>query len=116
MDKNVILNYSSTLEGSVLTLTCTCKHDTYTDGELLRLSVTCHSNGNWIPDPTQFTCSPSTTVPPGTEILIRSSPQSSGSKYLLHYLLSSTIIKDFILYMHALFIIVRHCLGGFYMI
>ena len=104
LDGNVTLNYSSTLEGSVLTLTCTCEHDTSTDGEILRLSVTCHSSGNWIPDPAQFTCSPSTTVPPGTEILIHSTPHSSGSKYLSHHLLSSTIIKG-LLYMHALSII-----------
>ena len=83
VDRNVILNYSSTLEGSVLTLTCTCEHDTSTDhdGGILRLSVTCHSSGNWIPDPVHFTCSEFTTVSSGTEILIHSSPHSSGSKY-----------------------------------
>ena len=114
VDRNVILNYSSTLEGSILTLTCTCKHDTYTDGEILRLSVTCHGSGNWIPDPAQFTCSLSTTVPSGTEILIHSSPHSSGSKYLSHYLRIYSVIL--LLYMHALFIIVRHCLRGVYVI
>ena len=86
MDRNVTLNYISTLEGSILTLTC--EDDTSADGQILRLNVTCHSSGNWIPDPAQFTCSPPTTVPPGTEILIHSTPHSSGSKkYLLHYLL-----------------------------
>ena len=88
---NAKLNYTSTLEGSILTLTC--ENDTSTDGEILRLSVICHSSGSWIPDPAQFTCSSSsfTTVPPGTEILINSSPHSSGSysKYLSHYQLSS---------------------------
>ena len=71
VDRNVTLNYTSTLEGSILTLTC--ENDTFTDGQILRLSVTCHSSGNWIPDPAQFTCSPSTTVPPGTEQIIDSS-------------------------------------------
>ena len=84
LDRNVIFNYSSTLEGSILTLTC--ENDTPTDGEILRLSMTCHSSGNWIPDPAQFICSPFTTVPPGTGILIHSTPQSSGSKYLSHYI------------------------------
>ena len=48
----------------------TCENDmsniqfNTTDEEFLY--VTCHSSGNWIPDPTQFTCSPSTTVPPTT--------------------------------------------------
>ena len=104
VDRNVMLDYSSTLEGSILTLTCENDTCTSADREILRLSVTCHSSGNWIPDPTQFTCSPSTTVPPGTEILIHSSPYSSGSKYLSQHLLSSTIVKG-LLYMHALFII-----------
>jgi hypothetical protein len=76
VDRNVILNYNSTLEGSALTLVLTCENDT---NEQI-LSVTCHNSGNWIPDPTQFTCSPSTTPPSGTEILIHSPPYSSGSK------------------------------------
>ena len=102
VDRNVILNYSSTLEGSVLTLTCTCNYATSNDGEIFRLNMTCHSSGNWIPDPADFTCSEFTTVPSGTEILIHSSPQSSGSKYLSHYsyLLStcSTIVKGLYAY------------------
>ena len=60
VDSNVILGYSSTLEGSVLTLTCENDTSRSTDEEIV--SVTCHSSGNWIPDPAQFTCSPSTGV------------------------------------------------------
>ena len=68
VDKNVTLNYSSTLEDSVLTLTS--ENDTTTDEQILH--VTCHSNRSWIPDPAQFICSELsfTTVPPGTETLI----------------------------------------------
>ena len=84
MDRNVTLNYISTLEDFILTLTC--KDDTSADGQILRLSVTCHSSGNWIPDPTQFTCSPSTTVPPGTETSIHSTPHSSGSKININFI------------------------------
>ena len=51
LDRNVTLNYISTLEGSILTLTC--ENDTSADGQILRLNVTCHSSGNWIPDPAQ---------------------------------------------------------------
>ena len=29
------------------------------------LIVMCHRNGNWIPDPAEFTCLSFTTVPPG---------------------------------------------------
>jgi hypothetical protein len=76
VERNVTLNYSSTLEGSVLTLTC--ENDTSTDEQTL--SVTCDSSGNWIPDPAQFTCSEFTTVPSGTEILIHSSPRSNSGK------------------------------------
>ena len=56
MDKNVTLNYNSTLEGSVLVLTC----------ENNTSIITCQSSGNWIPDPAQLSCSLSTTVPSGT--------------------------------------------------
>ena len=108
---NAKLNYTSTLEGSILTLIC--ENDTSTDGDILRLSVICHSSGSWIPDPAQFTCSSSsfTTVPPGTEILINSSPHSSGSysKYLSHYLYSVALLSR-----AYMLIIVRYCLGGFY--
>ena len=65
-DRNVTLKYCSTLEGAVLTLTC--ENDITTDEQVLH--VTCHSSGSWIPDPAQFTCSPFTTVLPGTETLI----------------------------------------------
>ena len=43
-------------------------HMNTTDQQIL--SVTCHSSGNWIPDPTQFTCTSSTTVPSGIINLI----------------------------------------------
>ena len=63
---NAKLNYSSTLEGSILILTC--ENDTSTDE--LTLSVTCHSNGSWIPDPLDFICSESlTTIPSGSYLL-----------------------------------------------
>ena len=63
MDINVILNYNSTLEGSRSILILTGENDI----SVIK-TMTCHSSGNWIPDPAQFTCSPSTTVPSGTEI------------------------------------------------
>ena len=68
---NATLNYSSTLEGSVLILTC--ENDTSTDEQAL--NVTCHSNGSWIPDPANFTCSSlkfyfnNTTAPSGMDIV-----------------------------------------------
>ena len=64
----VKLNYISTLDGSVLTLTCENEMSNMntTDEEIL--NVTCHSNGSWIPDPADFirSCSPLITVP-GTD-------------------------------------------------
>ena len=61
-DRNVKLNYSSTLEDSVLTLTC--------ENEIslneTTLNVTCGSNGSWIPDPADFIQSCSPTTSPGT--------------------------------------------------
>ena len=62
---NAKLNYSSTLEGSVLTLTC----DTSESTDEQSLSVTCRSNGSWIPDPAGFTCSSfnNTAAPSGME-------------------------------------------------
>ena len=79
VNNNVKQNYNSTLEGSVLTLTCENEINISSNvinstGEQI-LNVTCHSDGNWIPDPAQFACS---TVPPSTEILIHSSAYSSG--------------------------------------
>ena len=71
MDRNIKLDYSSTLEGSVLTLTC--ENEMFnmssigSDAEIL--SVICDSNGRWIPDPIDFiqSCSPfSTTASPTT--------------------------------------------------
>ena len=60
MDINVTLNYNSTLEGSTSILVLTCENDTSNNEQIV--IVTCHSSGNWIPDPAQFKCSPSTTV------------------------------------------------------
>ena len=77
MNSNVKQNSSSTLEGSVLILTCeneisSIMNMNVTNEEIL--SVTCHSSGNWIPDPAQFTCS-------GSEILIHSNIKVT--KYIL---------------------------------
>ena len=63
-DGNIKLNFSSTLEGSILTLTCENENVNMTTAEEI-LNVTCHSNRSWIPDPADFiqSCSPfSTTV------------------------------------------------------
>ena len=69
MDRNVTLNYNSTLEGSVLLLTCEDEFQmSLNSTNETTLSLTCHSNRNWIPNPAEFTCSDSTatyTVPPG---------------------------------------------------
>ena len=65
MDRNVKLKYSSTLDGSVLLLTCENEMSNTTDEQVL--NVTCHNNGNWTPNPAEFTCPSSTTVPPGIE-------------------------------------------------
>ena len=69
VNKNVKLNYTSTLEGSVLTLTCENETSTMNITDEQILSVTCHSSRSWIPDPDDFikSCSPLTitTVPPG---------------------------------------------------
>ena len=67
MNSNVKLNYNSTLEGSVLILTCendiSSMHMNTTDEQFL--NATCHSNGNWIPDPAELSCLSFTTVPSG---------------------------------------------------
>jgi hypothetical protein len=76
VNRNVTLFYNSTLEGSRSVLILTCENPRSTDEQIL--SVTCHSGGNWIPDPAQFTCSKFTTSSSGTKIvLIHSSPHSS---------------------------------------
>ena len=64
MDRSIKLNFSSTLEGSVLTLTCEILNFNMNATEEI-LNVTCDSNGRWIPDLADFiqACSPfSTTV------------------------------------------------------
>ena len=69
---NINLNFSSTLEGSVLTLTCENEMSLNSTTETT-LSVTCDSNGSWIPNPADFiqSClSFSTTVSPTTGILV----------------------------------------------
>ena len=69
MDGNIKLDYSSTLEDSVLTLTCENEMSNMntTESDAKILNVTCDSNGRWIPDPTDFipSCSPFTDQPPG---------------------------------------------------
>ena len=70
MDRNVMLDYNTTLEGSVLTLICENDTSRSTDEEIL--TVICHSSGIWIPDPAQFTCSSSTGVYILTNIIFRS--------------------------------------------
>ena len=64
MDKNIKLNYSSTLEGFILVLTCVNEMSNMNTTDAEVLNVTCHSNGSWIPDPADFiqACSPVTTV------------------------------------------------------
>ena len=70
MNRNLKLNLISTLEGSLLTLTCENELSLNSTTETT-LSVTCHSNGSWIPNPADFiqSCSPfSTTASPTTGI------------------------------------------------
>ena len=61
----VKLNYISTLEGSVLILSCEndniMSNMNITDEQIL--NITCHSNASWIPSPADFikSCSPFTT-------------------------------------------------------
>ena len=71
VDRNIKLNYNSTLEDSVLTLTC--ENEMFnmniigSDAEVL--NVICDSNGRWIPNPANFIQSCllfSTTVSPTT--------------------------------------------------
>ena len=66
-DRNVKLNYSSTLNGSVLILTCENEMSNINTTDEQIINVTCHSNGNWIPDPAEFTCSLFTSALPGIE-------------------------------------------------
>ena len=79
MDRHVKLNYTSALDGSVLTLVCENEINT-TDEEILHM--TCHSNGSWIPNPAQFTCSSFTTVTPGIVILDKFSYSNVGVKII----------------------------------
>ena len=60
-DRNLKLNFSSTLEGSVLMLTCENEMSLNSTTETI-LSVTCHSNRSWIPNPADFiqSCLPTT--------------------------------------------------------
>ena len=52
MDRSIKLNYSSTLQGSVLTLTCENEINMNATEEFL--NVTCDSSGHWIPNPADF--------------------------------------------------------------
>ena len=65
MNRNVKLNYSSTLDGSVLILTCENEMSNVNTTDEQILSVTCHSNASWIPNPAEFTCLSFTTILPG---------------------------------------------------
>ena len=68
VNRNLKLNLISTLEASLLTLTCKNEMSLNFTNKTT-LSVTCHSNGSWIPNPADFiqSCSPfSTTVSPTT--------------------------------------------------
>ena len=60
MGNNVKLNYTSTLEGSALILTCASKMSNNSTTDEKIFDVICHSNGSWIPDPADFidSCSP----------------------------------------------------------
>ena len=51
MSSNVELNYTSTLEGAVLTFTCKNEMSNISITNETIFNVTCHSSGNWIPDP-----------------------------------------------------------------
>ena len=66
----VKLNYSSTLDGSVLILTCESVISIVNTTEEQIFSVTCHRNGSWSPDPAEFieSCSSFTTAPLGNLI------------------------------------------------
>ena len=55
MDSNYVkLNYSSTLDGSVLILTCENYISNMNTTDEQVLNVICHSNESWIPDPADF--------------------------------------------------------------
>ena len=66
MNSNVKLDYTSTLEGSILMLTCENETPNINTTDKLIMNVTCHNNGSWIPSPTDFvkSCSSVTTVSP----------------------------------------------------
>jgi hypothetical protein len=74
VNRNVELDYNSNLEGSVLMLTCENEMSNINTNTTI-LNVTCHSDGNWVPDPADFieSCSESTvtTAPPGNNFIIR---------------------------------------------
>ena len=71
VDRNINLNYNSTLEGSRLTLTCENEMSNINTGTQTNkqiLNVTCHRNGNWVPEPAYFIecCSTVATTPSGS--------------------------------------------------
>ena len=69
MNRNVKLTYSFTLEGSILVLTCENEISKINSTDEQILSVTCRSNGSWVPDLAEFieSCSSFTIAPPGTD-------------------------------------------------
>ena len=87
MNRNIKLNFTSTLEGAILILTC----DNYLTSNVNArdkqvLTVTCHSNTtSWNPDPADFidSCLPLSVTTPHTGI-IHSQPQikSLGLSYV----------------------------------
>ena len=89
MNKNIELNYNSTLEGSRLTLAC--ENDTdmpNINASTTILNVACHSDRNWVPNPTNFieSCSTITTAPPsGIKIAPSTYNINRDSKPLICY-------------------------------
>ena len=67
MDSNVELNFTSTLDGPVLILSCENEMSNINTTDEQILSVICHSNGSWVPDPAEFIESSFTTASPGTK-------------------------------------------------
>lgn len=54
VNENVSLIYTSTLEGSFLVAFCD-NRGTTSDNDVL--TSTCHKDGNWVPDPIDYSCS-----------------------------------------------------------
>ena len=92
VNKNIKLNYNSTLEGSRLTLTCENDNNIIITSNINAsttiLNVTCHSDGNWVPNPANFieSCLTITTAPPsGIKIALSAYNINRDSKPLICY-------------------------------